>query len=415
MKNIILSILKYLLLFIALALGTGYLALNNKLPAVVPDDMAVQIKTMSKEILDIVQGKKIRPVSARGTALQVKRAEPSVFYTLADRLFMDSRLKEVREYARINEKRASDFLVSYDKFLADLSDSQVFKNYLFAKSDDKRFELKFFIEKFLKEDPSIFGFEIYDLQKQPLLTVMKEPITTKFPDFKEPILLTSFSYKGDAYVSILKRIALEGKPKAVIHLVCKPEIFKFSMLTGQFNTTMMILAADNTLAYYQSKDLNRNAANMLRLSMSKNGFPAKVSHEGSDYRVVYSAFGGTFTAAYLFLPVSVTKIVLNVFVYLFVVFLIVILVLASMAIYKNVYLKYKKEKLKREEVITGTVSEMVKTLRSTAELTSKMAESSKEDITLIRQTIAKITSSTPDSFQNKSNKRADDESALAED
>jgi hypothetical protein len=58
---------------------------------------------------------------------------------------------------------------------------------------------------------------------------------------------------------------------------------------------------------------------------------------------------------------------------------------------------------------------MLKTLKSTAELTSKLAESSKEDISLIRQTLEKLSASGTDSFQDRRGKPAQDDSEIVED
>jgi hypothetical protein len=64
-------------------------------------------------------------------------------------------------------------------------------------------------------------------------------------------------------------------------------------------------------------------------------------------------------------------------------------------LYRNVWMKSRSEKVKKEEIITGTISEVVKTLKSTAELTARMAESTREDIGLLERTIEKLQGSAP--------------------
>ncbi len=402
MKDLLLNVLKYFLLIVVLIVLMGYLSLKGNLPAVVPEGLAVQMKNFSKETIGFFSGKKNVPIVNKNSAGPVSLPEVSAFYSMGDRLFMDGRFHEVQEYSRINEKRVADFLLESEKFLSDLADSQVFKNFLASQADDKKFELKFYIEKYLKEDASIAGFELYDLQNQPMVQLFKIPLETKMPKKLDgSIFMTSFNQNGESYISIFKRVAVEGKQRAIIHIIYNPQIFKFCMLTEKFNSSLVILDTDNSPVFYQSKDLNRNAISMIRFAIVKAGYAVKASYEGLQYRVIYSPFGGDLKAVYFYTPVTAAKIGLNVFLYLFVIFLIVILILVALTIYRNVYLKHRAEKIRKEEVITGTVSEMIKTLKSTADLTAKMAESSKEDIAMIRQTIEKITDTEENSFRDR--------------
>ena len=199
MKDTIFSILKYALLLLVILILTGYLSLTDRLPALIPEDVAHQMRQISQNAWATITGKE-RPSEVRKTAVQpgsgkqsavqtpvnrqpVSQVEASVpgqnfLYSTADRLVLGGRLAVMKDFSLINSRKTSEMTGSYRGFVSSLAGSEPFLFFLANPGrDDKRFELKSYLEKFLKDNEDAVGFELRDPRGVRLLASSKTVIS----------------------------------------------------------------------------------------------------------------------------------------------------------------------------------------------------------------------------------------------
>jgi len=329
-------------------------------------------------------------------------ASQNIFYAIADSLVMNARCSTVKSFAKMNGQKTAEMFGDYRKFISALSDSDLFLFFMASPGrEDRRFELKSYLEKFLKDNDEAVGFELRNPQGVRLLASAKTLLDLPEVPLRGDFGMSAFPVQRQVFVVFAKRIGQADRDLGTFSLAYRSDIFRALALPEKFDTTLLVLNSVGQLVYARSREFDANRIDRLKSSFASGSLPLSVNFENTRYRVVYGPTESGFRTAYLYKPVALSQVILNVLVIVLAAGLAVFLVWLCAFLYRSVWLKSRSEKIRKDEIITGTISEMVKTLKSTAELTAKMAENTREDLGMLERTISRIQGRAPEAAEEE--------------
>lgn len=391
-KDVFLNILKTVFLIILLVVLFGWLAHAEKLPALFSDEIAAEMKNYSDLAIAALKGEKLEKTEDEVEEEISVIRNASFFYKAADRLFMDGYYHTVMDLGNVNAHGTREFMFQYEGFLRSFSRSPVLLNFVnSSKSQATRFELKFFAEKYLKENLEASAVSVVRKDGVVLFAASKLPLKIPTPEQDKDFSLVPFSENGKNYLLLQKIVEVPGGFSGYLQMVYQPGVMGYLSLSDRVDTLVLLMDTEkNKLVYSAGAFSNPKTLDVLSSQLLKQKYPLKLVSQGAKYRAVYVPGEQGLLFAYLYRPVPGIKIAMNSFLYVLAGFLAFIFIRLMSYLYKQVFRKRREKKLDKEGVITGTVAEMVKALKHTADVTAQIAESSKDEIGMIQKTIDRI-------------------------
>ena len=386
-KEVVVSILKYILIFIVIVVLTGYLAVKNKLPAVVPQSVATEIKNIVLNILKYNVEDKHKVISSNKIEKKEAFLGPSLLYKIFDFVLLDRRYSTFLKFSSLNSQRISDTISEYKVFIDAILLSDFAKEFfLETGKPDREFPLRAYLDKFLFENDLMIGYEIFDEQGR-FIAPGRYKITLE-KDFNPPSVDDTFfkSYiMGEkTFISFTAPCSIKDRKTGFLRLIYSGKIFEHLALPTGINSFFIITDDRGVPLCFSGNSDMKGILELYNLS-KKSSDTFRFNYDGKKWIRMKNSIGGGLNISYFFVEIPTVKIVINSG--LFLVFIFILIVFVKLITFFIKRLKYSLEGEKREDIISGTVTEVVKTLKTTAEVAEKITESSREELLWLKQKI----------------------------
>jgi hypothetical protein len=406
LKNILWNVLKYALLAGGVVVLTGYLAVKDKLPALVPDQLAHRMKDMTLELIarpsaqvKSVSGVPSSKVAAASVRPVVRTAPFSLGYRLLDTMLLDRRASALSAAAALNIRRTEDALEETGRFLSAVAASE-FAGEFFSepRKSDREFPLRAYLDKFIFESDLLVGYEIFDERGRLIAPGRYEfpsPSAEAVPSPEGAGLLRSYELQSQTYIAVQQPVVVRSRTAGSIRLIYNGSFLDYFTLPSRFPCAVVIADRQSRLVYSSVNGVDRSVALRLEDLRRRNPAVNKVVDQSRTWRVTSMEAGEGLSVAYFFLPVPAWKVVLNSAIYLCGLALLYLLVRLSLSVAAWARSMTAEEGGRKDEVVTGAIAEVAKTLKNTAELAARMTESSREDLASLKKTVERTRSGSP--------------------
>lgn len=384
LKSVLWNILKYLLLVSGLAVLTGYLAVKDRLPAVVPEEAAVWLKEKTLALLSSWSGKAEKPIPPQGRpqgGKETPRQEGIPWmYRVLDWMLLDGRGGRMEAVAEMNRWKAAESLAEAERMVAALAASEFAKEF-FSRTGGPEGEigLRSYLDKFVQESPTVHGYEVFDASGRPIPPGKYEftlplPAETVPPSSGWKVV---YAAVGTGFWALDREVVVRGERLGFLRLIYGPAYWAFVSLPEGIPGGVVV-RDDMGKVVHRTGEVEA-----LGNEVFGKGFGKVKDGSGRLWRVFERPLAGRLVAVYGYRTVPGWKAGLNgalVVTVLALAFLLVRLVVGLFG-----WVRRQGPDGAGEEVLAATMAEMVKTLKSTADLAARMKEGTREELEALRK------------------------------